>query len=352
MTRLLRALPSAPLIVCLCLAGCQGNYLASVIYGEVKLLSKARPIEEAANDPNLPEDERDKLAFVIQARDYAEQVVGLRVGSSYQTFVDLGDGALAWNLSASKKDAFAPYYWNVPVIGRIPYLGYFSLNLAETERDRLVGLGYDTLIYEVDAYSTLDALPDPVTSDLLRRDWPSLADTVFHELTHNTIYSDNDTTYDESVAVFVGRTASQEFLSATFGPDSDQVHEAQQYYQDSDRFQTFLQGLMSDLQTIYDSDASFDDKMTQREAAIAAAQQDFASDVLPLMNDQAGYQTYTTFPFNNAYLLVQVRYNSDQDLFQAVYDSTGHDWAQTLQAFRAAAASPDPTAYLTNLVPQ
>jgi len=351
MIRLHRILLSILLASLLPLAGCTDNYVGSVVLGELGLLFSARPIAEAASDSRLSEEQRLKLAFVVRARDYAEQVVRLKVGSSYQTFADMGSGALAWNLSASHKDRFEPYYWNLPVVGRLPYIGYFDVNQAKAERDRLVKLGYDTLVYEVDAFSTIGQLPDPVTSALLRRQLTSLADTVFHELTHNTIYSYGDTTFDESLATFVGRTAGLEFLATEFGPDAPEIEEARRSYEDQDRYQAFLQSLTASLRQVYDTDVSFDEKIARREAVIAAAQQRFGAEVLPLMNNRAGYETYASFPFNNAFLLAHVRYNTGQNLFAAVHESTGRDWAATLQIFRDAAARSDPVGYLQGLIP-
>lgn len=349
MTRLLRALPAAWLLLSVSLAGCD-SYVSSVIVGELQLLSSVQPIDEALNDPDLDPALRDKLAFVVQARDYAQHTVGLNVGRSYQSFANLGDRSLAWNLSASRKDAFDPYYWNLPLVGRLPYIGYFNLDQARAERDRLVGEGYDTLIYEVDAYSTVGVLPDPVTSALLRRDLYSLADTVIHELTHNTVYSPGHTTFDESLASFVGRTASQEFLVATFGEGSVEIMDARHAYADEELFQAFMQQLEADLQAVYSTDASYDDKLAQRQTVVTAAQQHFGTDVLPLLNDKVGYQPYTVFPFNNAFLLVNVRYYTDQDVFAAVYESTGRDWGATIHIFQEAATAPDPIIYLRALV--
>jgi predicted aminopeptidase len=97
---------------------------------------------------------------------------------------------------------------------------------------------------------------------------------------------------------------------------------------------------------------SYDDKMTQRKDVIAAGQQRFGSDYLPLMHAQEGYSSYTSFPFNNAYLLVYARYNQGQDDFAAVHKLTGGNWAQTLQIFREAAKSEDPLGYLHSFAGQ
>lgn len=330
-------------------AGCGDNYIISSIFGQLDLLARTVPIDSAVNDSSLTEEQRAKLAFVIRARDYAANVVGLNIARNYQTFANLNGESLAWNLSGSRKDAFEPYVWTLPFVGQLPYLGYFDRDDALVERDRLVAEGYDTLIYEVDAYSTLGLLPDPVTSALLERSLTSLADTVFHELTHSTVYG-GDTTFDESVATFVGRAAATEFLAVEYGADSAEVENARVSYADQDLHQAFLQRLITDLQAVYASDASYEDKLAQRQVVIQESQQRYAAEVLPMLQRPELYQGFVTFPFNNAYLLVHVRYNQRQDLFAAVFERTSRDWAQTLSIFSAAARTPFPFDYLSEFL--
>src|SRR5690606_19338135 len=148
---------------------------------------------------------------------------------------------------------------------------------------------------------------------------------------HNTIYHPGDFTFNESMATFVGRTAGLEFLAVEFGSDAPEIAEALRSYEDADRFQAFLADLKEELEVVYESDLSYEEKLTQREAIFDAARDRFGAEILPLMHNQAGYEAYTTFPFNNAFLLAHVRYNHDQDVFAAVYESTGRNWAETLR---------------------
>lgn len=333
------------------IAGC-GNldYALGAVIGELQLLGSAVPIETALDDPDLTEDQQEKLAFLIRVRDYGEEVIGLNVGKSYRNFVKVKDDTLAWNLSASRKDAFDPYVWRLPVVGRIPYLGFFTLDYAKAERDRLVDQGYDTVIYEVDAYSTLGLLPDPVASALLKRGWLQLADTVMHECLHNTIWREGDTNFNETMALFVGRTAAMEFLAHEFGEESEMVIEARQYYADDGVFRDFLDNLRSDLNAIYNSNQSSTEKIQARKPILEGAGTRFVNEALPLMNDQESFQDYVDFNFNNAFLLLYVRYGTELDLFEGVHEMTGGDWGQTLDIFRAAAAAPDTFAYLRNIL--
>jgi len=335
-----------PLAGCVSPALSEWSYVLSTGSGQVGLLLLTVPIEQGLEDPALTDDQRDKLAVVIAARDYAGQVIGLNVGENYQTLVNLHGEPLAWNLSASPKDKIEAYVWDLPIVGQISYLGFFTLDEATTERDRLVAEQYDTLIYEVDAYSTLGILPDPVTTALLERPMDGLADTIFHELTHATVYGGRNTVFDESVAVFVARTATGAFLEDHYGSDSDMVRTARENYEDTDRFNTFLADLRNQLEKLYNSDLSREEKITAREPIFDAARQRMEDEILPQMHYPEHYQKYTGFNFNNAFILVNARYNTDLDLFAAIYEQAGRNWSRALDVLRQAAAAADPFAFL------
>ncbi len=322
------------------------NYAAGALGGELNYLGRAVPIEQGLEDPNLTQDQKDRLAFVIKARDYAEQVVGLNVGSSFRNFVNLGGEGLAWNLSASRKDAIQAYIWNIPVAGPLPYLGFFNYDEAVTERDRLVSEGYDTLLYELDAFSTLGIMPDPVASTVLDRPLPSLADTVMHELLHNTIWNASQTVFNESLATFVGRAGALDFLASEFGPDSEILVDAQNRYHDGDLVNDFLKQMQADVQAIYVTSDSSEEKIARREEVFEAARQRFRSEVQPTLREPSRYNAYGTLNYNNAFLLVNVRYNNNLHVFEQVHESTGRNWSASLGVFREAAGAGDPYGFL------
>jgi predicted aminopeptidase len=325
------------------------DYAFSAVTGQLELLVSAIPIEDALDDPDLTAEEKEKLSFIVRARDYAEQVIGLKAGRSYQRFADL-DAALAWNLSASHKAALEPYYWDIPFVGPLPYLGFFELEEAEEEARKLADMGYDTIIYEVDAYSTMGWMPDPIASPLLDRGWVSLADTIFHELLHNTVWKDGHITFNESMAVFVGRAAALEFIALEFGPDSPLLEEGRFSYEDEDRFQEFLLDLKAELIAIYSSSMTREKKILEREEAFENARQEFTAEVLPLMNFPENYENFENLPLNNAFILLNARYNTNTQLFAAIHHMTGEDWSITMDIFRDAVAAEDPFGFLESML--
>jgi len=334
------------------LSGCQIplGYAMSALTGEVQLLARTIPIEQALNHPALTEEQKEKLAYIIKARDYAEQVIGLNVGGSYHNFAFIGEGPLAWNLSASRKDALEPYYWFVPIVGPTPYFGFFVFDQALQERDRLVGLGYDTLIYEIDAYSTLGLLPDPIASSLLDRNLVSLMDTVFHELLHNTIFTADDSGYNESLATFVGRTGAVEFIQLEFGKDSELAQQAWEQFEDEDRFNTYMHEVIQEATTLYNKDLTYEEKLEAREDLFEQVKQRFVDQVQPLMNNPENYDYFADLNINNAFLLVNQRYTSNLDVFEAIFEMTGRSWPAALNLFAQAAAADNAIEYLKALL--
>src|SRR5207244_10056938 len=105
-------------------------------------------------------------------------------------------------------------------------------------------------------------------------------------------------------------------LAQEFGADSQIVKQAREGYEDSDRLNAYFASLIDDLNVLYNSEASSDEKIARRVDVVHAAQQRYASQVLPLMHDQVAYSAYTDFPVNNAFLLLNVRYNDGLDVFQ------------------------------------
>jgi predicted aminopeptidase len=336
------------------LAGCGFPaipYLFTSGVGELNILTGSIPMEQALNDPALSSETHEKLLWVQQVRDFARNNLGLNAGSSYLKYYDTAGGPAVYNLSASRKDVLEPYSWCFPVVGRIDYLGYFDKGLAVSYADQLKSEGYDTVIYGAIAYSTGGVLPDPLYSSVLEVSKPLLADTVIHELTHNTIFTASDSDFNESVANFVGQKGSLEFIRTVAGAESDLYAQAVNEEEDRALVNEFLAAVYQDLAAFYArTDLTSQDKIDQREQVFVAWRGKFQTDYLPRFHDAENMALWGDLPANNAWVLLNRRYNFGMDIFESVYQACQGNLNRTIDVLTQAAASDDAWQYLRDWV--
>ena len=337
-------LPAGSLSVGGC--GVDFAYLIPAAIGQIGLLLRSVPIWKAIQEGELTEEQVAKLELIQDAREYARDVIGLNVESSYTKFYDSGGEPVAFNVSACRKDAFEPRLWKFPIVGTVPYLGYFDRAAADAKFNKLAAEGLDVSMYEIDAYSGLGYFPNPVLSPMLERSEISLAETVFHELLHSTIWRPNDTSFNESLATFFGRTGAVKYFIDTYPDRPELVQEAVEHFEDSDRYSAAMLTLFNELDSFYSSDVSADAKIAGREAIYQAGRERFAAEVQPLMNRPERYDWVRNLPTNNAWMMSVRRYNLDLEVFEQVFAAVGEDWSTSLRLFQAAAEESDPYAYL------
>lgn len=330
-------------------AGCgtfEWNYVQHAAVGQLRILHETEPIDQVLAAGRLSPEDADKLRFVVEVRRFAIEQMGLNGEGTYTTFYDTGGWPVAYNLSAARRDALVAKTWTFPIVGRVPYLGFFDKGRLDAYRSRLEGEGWDVRTYELDAYSLLGLLPNPVYSPMLARDEISLAEVIIHELLHNTIWRPGDVTFNESMATYVGRRGAIDFLATHFGADSPTVTLAWWRFEDVDRVEAFVAELHEELSAFYAQPISSQEKVEGREAIYTAARQRFAEQVLPMMNEPARYQPLVNLPTNNAWVLARRRYGSELDVFAAVHEATGRSWADTLGVYSQAAHADDAMGHL------
>src|SRR5205823_5560333 len=110
-----------------------------------------RPIAELLARPDLDPTLRERLELVRAVRAFAAGPLGLRVGNNYATFAELDGDTTAYVLSAAYRDRLAPYTWWYPVVGRVPYQGFFERSAAEAAGRRLAPRARDPLRARGDA---------------------------------------------------------------------------------------------------------------------------------------------------------------------------------------------------------
>ena len=190
---------------------CQLPYLATGAYEQAKILNSRKPVKKIINDPNMNAGIKEKLKFSLLTQDYAAEK-GLKCGGSFQTFVQLKRPYVSYLLIASKKNELKVKKWWFPVVGSFPYKGYFSKAKAEKSALKWQKKDYDTYVRGVSAYSSLGWFKEPILSSMLRGSKFNLAETIFHECFHSTIFYKNQVEKNERLAVFFAYKIMISFL--------------------------------------------------------------------------------------------------------------------------------------------
>jgi predicted aminopeptidase len=346
-----RAAALLPLLLVVLATGCSPVYVLRAGWEEAKILSRRQPIDALVADPATPPATREKLALVLQARTYADRVLNLEVGQSYTTFSQLDSDTLVLVVTAARPDRFQAHTWWFPVVGNVPYKGFFSEARAREEIRRLDAQGLDTAMRPAAAFSTLGWFNDPLVSALLRYDDLSLVNTVIHELVHNTVFIPGQVAFNESFANFVGGRGAIDFYCSREGPGSPDCAAAETAWREQILFGAFLEALVAELEALYGrEDLTRSQKVELRQGIFEAARHRYREEVRP----QLRVSTFASFeraPLNNATLISRRLYYRRLDLFEAVHRELGIGLPATIATIiEAARGSDDPFAAVESLL--
>jgi predicted aminopeptidase len=311
------------------LSGC---YLTKQGAGQAQLLMSRKPVNELLAGPGET-DEKTKLALIQEVKAFGETELGLRKTNNYQDLVKLDRDAVSYVVSAAPKDKLEPYTWWFPIIGSVPYKGFFDKADAEALKKELDDQGYDTILRGVPAFSTLGWLPDPVYSPFLKYEIPTLSNIIIHETTHATLFLSGQASFNEGFATFVGNHGALAFLKRRYGAESAYYKAADDAVKDNAIFTEFMQDVSAKLDTVYKSDRPREEKLTERERVFAWASEKFETQYAPRMQ---GHQ-FRHFPkakINNASLISYRTYYNRLDRFEAAHTKLGDDLKKTVEFFR------------------
>lgn len=331
---------------------CSPIYVIRAGIEEAKILSRRRDIPEVIADSATSTQVKRKLELVLQARAFADQELGLDAGESYTTYSWVESDTLLMVVSAARKDRFVPYTWWFPIVGRVPYKGFFDFDDAYNEARRLEQKGYDTHVRPSAAFSTLGWFNDPVLNTVLRYNDVSLVSTVVHEILHNSIFIPGEVGFNESFANFVGDRGAAEFFCTREGQDDPRCRLAEAAWHDNIVFGTALSDLVDRLQRIYRNDSlSVAERVQQRDTVFENWRADYRANVVPQLKTNA-FRDYAESPLNNATLIGTRLYYQRLDLFEQVYQRFGQDLRTTIHAImNAARDAEDPFAAVEALQP-
>ncbi len=306
------------LFLLLPLAGCRLSYLFHAAAGQFQLLSKSIPVQQALDQDLLPPDQKTRLLLVAKIKEFGENDLGLRKTDSYETvFLKSGQDPI-YTVSASPKDRLQQKTWDFPIVGKMPYLGFFNVEKAKEEGKKLSDENLDVFIGAAGAYSTLGWFADPVTKNLLEGTTPQLVETILHEMTHATLYVKSQGAFNEGLAVLLGKVGALRFFARNFGPSHPFTTQAKASIEDERIFSAFVASLLKELNTLYQSPCPYEEKMMQREQVFRRSLETFAALKGRFQTD--AFSGFGCVPLNNAYVLAIGLYHSHFDLFEAALE--------------------------------
>jgi len=293
--------------------GCSTTqYLFQAAKGQLDLLDSAEPIEKVLDNESVNEKYRDLLSKIEAIKKFAD-LSGLKKTENYRKFVDLHRPYVSWIVSASPPLKFEAKTWWFPIVGTVPYLGFFDKDDAESKASSLREENLDVYLRGVSAYSTLGWFNDPVLSSMLDGESDTaledLANVIFHESAHATVYISGQSIFNERFASFVGDQLTKNYLS-TLPEGAGLLSNYETRLERSSQFRKKLNSVFNELESIYQSSSSDEIKFSKKKKII-----DNLKSWYPFLED-----------VNNAYLLQFQTYDTSKNEFEIIFEKCESNW--------------------------
>ena len=289
--------------------------------GQLNIVWNARPVEEFLKDPDFPDSLKTKLNLIADVRAYAIDSLGLKDTKNYKTLFDQKGKEIMWVVTASEEFDLKAKEWDFPVLGSVPYKGFFDKDLAISLRDELEKEGWDVSIRNPGGWSTLGWFTDPILSKMLERSHGDLANLIIHEMSHATIFVKDSIDFNENLATFIGDRGAEKFLIDRYGREStayrQYINEDLDFLKFSDHMLRGSEKLDSLYKTMKETDP-VDKKRALKKELIRKIV--ISLDTLTLSStDTKPSARYKERLPNNAYFMNFRRYQSQQDIFWNEY---------------------------------
>ena len=329
-------------------SGCSDlGYYWQAASGHLELLNRKQDIQELLDSPHTPAELKRKLKLVKSVRKFAIQQLAIPENEGYSGYVELDRPYVTMVVTAAPELELNARKWCYWFIGCQEYRGYFDEEQARTYAEDLRRQELDVSVSQITAYSTLgwlnkswmpDYFSDPVLSTFLRRNDAELITVLIHEMAHQVVYVSNDTSFNESFAVFVEQEGLRQFLGYADERvilDDDRTELYQWYLKASkDRhlFRHLINSTFEEMEKLFSSELANAEKLRKKQQLF----DDLRENYLTHKNEfrVLSYDNWFKQDLNNTHLLGVKRYHSKVDKFERLFNQQGKDWGQFFQAVR------------------
>ncbi len=283
-------------------------------WGQLKIIREAKPVGEFMRDPAFPDSLKSKLRLIEMARQFAIDSLGLNDTDNYKTLYDQHGRELMWVVTACEPFRLQEKRWEFPVVGSVPYKGYFDKDKAAKEKEALERDNWDVSVRNPGGWSTLGWFTDPILSGMLNRSDGDLASLIIHEMVHATIYVKDSSDFNENLASFIGDRGAEEFLAKTFGDTSRQLREYMNEDSDYRKVTEHMLRATRKLDSLYSTFSESDSLSAKKEKKMAFIRRIVdAIDTLSLRGEREQSKRFTRRLPNNTYFMSFKTYESKHD---------------------------------------
>lgn len=312
---------------------------------------RARPVQRIEADPRTGAETREFLARVRDIMEFAEQELGLDRGGNYTRYIPTERSNVAYVVSATEEFSFQTYRRRFPIVGEVPYQGFYRRPAADRLAAQLMNRGYDVWVRGVGAFSTLGYFSDPLYSYMAKYPLHRLANMLIHELAHATLWIPGEVGFNEQYATIIGDEGARLYLKSRHGVESEQYQLLEDSAADAVLYRADILELRSRLAELYSSKLGDNEAMRlAKQHIIDNHQNEFATAYDERFRTEA-YRRYPELPVNNAYLSLFELYTRDLSSLYHLYELLGFDLAGLVDAFRDLPSSESgPDQYLESLI--
>ena len=259
-------------------------------------------------------------------------------------YYEVKNPPVAYNLTVSPQLQLEAYRWCFPIVGCLPYKGYFDKQKALDEMNKMSGKGYDTYLRPVAAYSTLGWFKDPIFSTMLRYEETTLVEIILHEMVHATIFIKDQGAFNEGVATFIGEKGTLAFYQTRKDTDEKLIDNLEKKWKERLRFRDAMQSLAKRLRALYASTREDAEKISVREEVFFEAKQSFQTSLDD--PDKSRYERVLQEEWNNAFLISYLTYRQDLAFWEDILEAWDGDLKAMVLWLKGLDAEKDPLSYM------
>lgn len=296
-------------------SGCMISYVAKSAYFQFEMLNSRQSIEKVLKKNLLTETQSRRLTMVTEIKAFGENL-GLSPTKNYSTYT------VNWNrtifvLAACNPLTLETKTWWFPIVGKMPYLGFFRMKDAQPWIEKYKSKGWDVWLRTADAYSTGGWFRDPITPAILDSDEWELVELISHELGHATIWIRGYADFNETFASIVGEKIADHWTTERFGSKSKKFRQISQQRKDELIFNKIMNGLYNEIDTVYR------DKRLTGKQKLKIKKELFSSLISRVLkSDLCNKYSYADYvlsqKWNNARLAQYRTYNNFREMFESL----------------------------------